>query len=112
MTPLFGNDFALRLDTFIGYKSKPSSLYQHAFVFDLYPLSLLSVFFSYTGDEHVDLTRITGDASFTKTVFSVHSDPHLTFVPMPAQLSQRTVKKITLSPSLGKNPSTQGTSNA
>ena len=39
MTPLFGNDFALRLDTFIGYKSKPSSLYQHAFVFDLNLLS-------------------------------------------------------------------------
>ena len=33
MTPLFGNDFALRLDTFIGYKSKPTSLYQHPFVF-------------------------------------------------------------------------------
>jgi len=27
---------------------------------------------------------------------------------MPAQLSQRTVKKITTSPPLGKNPSTQG----
>jgi len=46
MTPLFGNDFALRLDTFIGYKSKPSSLYQHASVFDLSPLSfpLVAVF--------------------------------------------------------------------
>ena len=31
---------------------------------------------------------------------------------MPAQLSQRTVKKATLSPSLGKNPPPQGMLNA